>query len=52
MLNPVAKDILNKHNVEITDNLEAAISEIIKADLKPRSLIDEETKLKRLRGEI
>lgn len=52
MLNPVVRHILDKHNVEITDNLETAISEIIKADLKPKSLMDEETKLRRLRGEI
>ncbi|MGQ9412174.1 hypothetical protein [Streptococcus pluranimalium] len=52
MLNPVAKNILDKHNIQVTDSLETAISEIIEADLKRKSLIDEETRLRRMRGEI
>ncbi len=52
MLHPVAKVILDKYDISTSEKLETAISEIIEADLKSRSLMDKETKLKRMRGEV
>ena len=52
MLHPVAKVILDKYDIPTSEKLEKAISEIIEADLKSRSLMDKEKKLKRMRGEI